>query len=138
MTSWTFLGAALALAIVPSGTLAAEVMKWLDAKHQHPEIIDRLEARFLALHESLRLYACGHLDASGEATLWETMVYERTEMQRLHRELQVVMTLPEVKAYFAEAGIEIVASTPAQMDSYFREERDHWARVVKESGAKID
>jgi lipid-A-disaccharide synthase len=34
--------------------LAAEVMKWLDAKHQHPEIIEGLEARFLALHESLR------------------------------------------------------------------------------------
>jgi lipid-A-disaccharide synthase len=34
--------------------LAAEVMKWLDAKHQHPKIIERLEARFLALHESLR------------------------------------------------------------------------------------
>ena len=48
------------------------------------------------------------------------------------------MTLPEVKSYFAESGIEIVASTPAEMDAYFREERDHWARVVKESGAKID
>ncbi len=59
-------------------------------------------------------------------------------IERLNRELKIVMAVPELKAYFAEAGIEIVASTPAEMDSYFRDERDHWARVVKESGAKID
>jgi tripartite-type tricarboxylate transporter receptor subunit TctC len=59
-------------------------------------------------------------------------------IDKLSRELKVVMAVPELKAYFAEAGIEIVASTPAEMDSYFRDERDHWSRVVKESGAKID
>jgi len=59
-------------------------------------------------------------------------------IDRLYRELKVVMAQPEVKTHFAEAGIEIVASTPAEMDGYFRSERDHWARVVKESGAKID
>jgi tripartite-type tricarboxylate transporter receptor subunit TctC len=59
-------------------------------------------------------------------------------IDRLYRELKIVMTVPEVKAHFAEAGIEIVAGTPAEMDSFFRDERDHWARVVKESGAKID
>ena len=59
-------------------------------------------------------------------------------IDRLSRELKIVMALPEVKTYFAEAGIEIVASSPAEMDSFFRDERDHWSRVVKESGAKID
>jgi tripartite-type tricarboxylate transporter receptor subunit TctC len=59
-------------------------------------------------------------------------------IDRLHRELKAVMAVPELRAYFAEVGIEIVASTPAEMDSYFRDERDHWARVVKESGARID
>jgi tripartite-type tricarboxylate transporter receptor subunit TctC len=59
-------------------------------------------------------------------------------IERLHRELKVVLTLPEVRSHFAEAGIESVGSSPAEMDSYFREERDHWARIVKESGAKID
>lgn len=37
-----------------------------------------------------------------------------------------------------EAGIEMVGSTPAEMDSYFREERDRWARIVRETGAKVD
>jgi tripartite-type tricarboxylate transporter receptor subunit TctC len=59
-------------------------------------------------------------------------------IDRLYRELKLVMAVPEVKAYFAEAGIEIVAGTPSDMDGFFREERDHWARVVKESGAKVD
>jgi tripartite-type tricarboxylate transporter receptor subunit TctC len=59
-------------------------------------------------------------------------------IDRLHRELKAVMAQPEVKGHFAEAGIEIVASTPAEMDAFFRDERDHWARVVKDSGAKID
>ncbi len=59
-------------------------------------------------------------------------------IERLHRELKVVLATAEVKSHFAEAGIELMGSTPAEMDAYFREERDHWARVVKESGAKID
>ena len=59
-------------------------------------------------------------------------------IERLSRELKIVMTAPEVKTHFAEVGIEIVASTPSEMDSYFRDERDHWARVVKASGARID
>ena len=59
-------------------------------------------------------------------------------IDRLYRELKLVMAVPEVKAHFAEAGIEIVAGTPAEMDRYFRDERDHWARIVKESGAKVE
>ena len=59
-------------------------------------------------------------------------------IERLHRELKAALATPEIKAYFAEAGIELVGSTPAEMDAFFRDERDHWARVVKDSGAKID
>ena len=59
-------------------------------------------------------------------------------IDRLHRELKMVLAVPELKAYFNDAGIEIVGSSPAEMDSYFREEREHWARVVKDTGAKID
>ena len=58
-------------------------------------------------------------------------------IDKLSRELKIVMALPEVKSHFAEAGIEIVSSTPAEMDSYFREERDHWARVVKDPAQEL-
>ena len=59
-------------------------------------------------------------------------------VERLHRELKEALAVPEVKAYFNEAGIEAVGSTPAEFESYFREERDRWARIVKDTGAKVD
>ena len=59
-------------------------------------------------------------------------------VERLHRELKGAVAAPEVQAYFKEAGIEAVASTPAEMDTWFRDERERWARIVKETGARVD
>ncbi len=59
-------------------------------------------------------------------------------VQLLNRELKATLATPEVVGFMSEAGIEVVGSAPAEMDAYFREERDRWARIVKETGAKID
>ncbi len=59
-------------------------------------------------------------------------------VDKLNAELKATLATPEVVAYMNEAGIESVGSGPAEMDAYFREERDRWARIVKETGAKID
>ena len=59
-------------------------------------------------------------------------------VERLSRELRAVMALPDVKAYFASHNLEIVASSPAEFGKFFRDEKERWARVVKETGAKID
>jgi len=59
-------------------------------------------------------------------------------VDRLHREVVAALATPEVKAYMATAGIEIVGSTPAEFGAFFRAERDLWAKVVRETGAKID
>lgn len=59
-------------------------------------------------------------------------------IDRLNRELKAVLATPEVSGFMNEAGIEMVGSTPAEMDSYFREERNRWARIVKETGATVD
>jgi tripartite-type tricarboxylate transporter receptor subunit TctC len=59
-------------------------------------------------------------------------------VDKLHAELKATLATPEVTAYMSEAGIESVGSAPAEIDSFFREERDRWARVVKDTGAKID
>jgi tripartite-type tricarboxylate transporter receptor subunit TctC len=59
-------------------------------------------------------------------------------IERLNRELKATLATPEVTGFMNEAGIEMVGSTPAEMDSYFREERDRWARIVRETGAKVD
>jgi tripartite-type tricarboxylate transporter receptor subunit TctC len=59
-------------------------------------------------------------------------------IERLHREVKAALAAPEVKSYFSEAGIEAAGSSPAEFEAYFREERDRWARVIKDTGAKID
>jgi tripartite-type tricarboxylate transporter receptor subunit TctC len=59
-------------------------------------------------------------------------------VERLHRELKAALGAPEVRSHFSEAGIEPVGSSPAEMDAWFRDERDRWARIVKETGARID
>jgi tripartite-type tricarboxylate transporter receptor subunit TctC len=62
----------------------------------------------------------------------------RPIVELLQREAKAALATPEVTGYMNEAGIESVGGTPEQMDAFFREERDRWARIVKETGAKID
>jgi tripartite-type tricarboxylate transporter receptor subunit TctC len=59
-------------------------------------------------------------------------------VDKLNAEVKAALATPEVVGYMNDAGIESVGSSPAEMDAYFREERDRWARIVKETGAKID
>ena len=59
-------------------------------------------------------------------------------LERLQREAKAALGSADVKSYLADAGIEAVGSSTAEMDNYFREERDRWARIVKETGAKVD
>jgi tripartite-type tricarboxylate transporter receptor subunit TctC len=59
-------------------------------------------------------------------------------VERLNREVVAALATPEAKTFMATAGIEIVGSTPAEFGAYFRAERDLWAKVVRETGAKID
>jgi tripartite-type tricarboxylate transporter receptor subunit TctC len=77
-----------------------------------------------------------------EAYVWMGLLAPKATPQpiidRLYRELIPVLASPEVKTYMATAGIEIVGSTPAEFGQLFRAEKDLWARVVRETGAKID
>ena len=59
-------------------------------------------------------------------------------VQRLNAELKKALSTVEVREFMARTGIEPVGSTPAEMDAYFREERDRWSKVVKETGAKVE
>jgi tripartite-type tricarboxylate transporter receptor subunit TctC len=59
-------------------------------------------------------------------------------IDRLHRELGAVLATDEVKRYMDGAGIEIVGSTPSQFGAFFRAEKALWAKVIHETGAKID
>ena len=56
----------------------------------------------------------------------------------LHKEIVAVLATDEVKHYFASVGTEIVGSTPAEFGSYFKAQKELWAKVIHETGAKID
>ena len=56
----------------------------------------------------------------------------------INRELAEVLAGQAVKSYMANSGIEIVASTPAEFGKFYRAEREQWARVVRETGARAD
>jgi tripartite-type tricarboxylate transporter receptor subunit TctC len=77
-----------------------------------------------------------------EAYVWLGLLAPRGTPQpiidKLHRELAAVMALPDVKSYYSGHNLEVVASTPAEFGAFFRAEKDRWARVIAETGAKID
>jgi tripartite-type tricarboxylate transporter receptor subunit TctC len=59
-------------------------------------------------------------------------------VERLNREVVAVLGEDDVRRYMASAGIEIVGSTPAAFGAFFRAEKDQWAKVIRETGARVD
>ncbi len=59
-------------------------------------------------------------------------------VQKLNAELKIALASSEVRDFMNRTGIEPLGSSPAEMDAYFREERDRWSKVVKDTGAKVD
>jgi len=56
----------------------------------------------------------------------------------LNREVLAALATPEVKGYMANGSIDAIGSTPAEFGTFFRAERDTWARVIQTTGAKLD
>ncbi len=59
-------------------------------------------------------------------------------IERLQREFVTALRAPAVKTFMDTAAIEAVGSTPAEFGKFFREEKVRWAKVIKETGARID
>ncbi|MEO5693867.1 MAG: tripartite tricarboxylate transporter substrate binding protein [Usitatibacter sp.] len=59
-------------------------------------------------------------------------------VNRLHATITAILATPEMKDRLIKAGAEVRPQTPAQFGDFIRSERDRWAKVVKESGAKFD
>src|SRR5690242_15226606 len=77
-----------------------------------------------------------------EAYVWMGLLAPKSTpppiIDRLNREVVAVLGENEVKRYMATAGIEIVGSTPAEFGTFFRAEKDLWAKVIRDTGARID
>ena len=59
-------------------------------------------------------------------------------IEQIHRDLLQVLQSPEVRAHMNSAGIEVVGSTPTEFAAYFRAERERWAKIIRETGARAD
>jgi tripartite-type tricarboxylate transporter receptor subunit TctC len=59
-------------------------------------------------------------------------------VNKLHATISQVLGTPEMKERLDKAGAELRPQSPAQFGEFIRAEKDKWAKVVKESGAKFD
>jgi len=59
-------------------------------------------------------------------------------IDRVYKDTLEALRTNEVRTYMENAGIEIVGSTPSEFGAFFRLERDQWAKIVRETGAKAD
>jgi tripartite-type tricarboxylate transporter receptor subunit TctC len=59
-------------------------------------------------------------------------------IDRLQRDVVAVLGNADVRNYMMNASIEIVGSTPAEFGRFFRAEKELWAKIVRETGAKVD
>ena len=77
-----------------------------------------------------------------DSTSWNAIYVPRGTpkeiIDRLNRETRAILESPETRKFFAEQGAESGGGTPEQLDAFTRAETAKWAKVVKESGAKVD
>ena len=59
-------------------------------------------------------------------------------VNKLHATITAILATPEMKDRLDKAGAEVRPQSPAQFGTFIRTEKDRWAKVVKESGAKFD
>ena len=77
-----------------------------------------------------------------EAYVWMGLLAPRATppavIDRLQREVVAALATPEVRTYMAAASVEAVGSTPAEFAAFFRAERDQWAKIIRETGARVE
>ena len=96
-------------------------------------------ARRAALYPDLPTLAESGLPGF-ETTSWHGMLAPvrtpRALTQRIHAELVKMLNQPDVKAIFANQGMDVVASTQEEFAAYIRSESEKWTKVIKAIGIK--
>jgi len=86
------------------------------------------------------------IDESGypgfEATVWYGLLAPAgttaTIVRKLHLEIVKVLALPEVRAKLADLGMEVIGNSPEEFAAVIKSEIPKWAKLLKDSGIKMD
>ena len=77
-----------------------------------------------------------------DATSWFGIVTRsgvpKDIVQKLNTELNRAIRLPDVRERLENLSATPAGRTPEQFEAYIRSERIKWAKVIKDSGARVD
>jgi tripartite-type tricarboxylate transporter receptor subunit TctC len=59
-------------------------------------------------------------------------------VEKIHADIVAVLKRPEMKERMASQGADIIGSTPQEFASFMKADLMKWAKVVKDSGARVD
>ena len=57
---------------------------------------------------------------------------------KIHDAVVKVLNEPDMKQRLADQGAEVVANTPEEFAVFIREDTAKWAKIVKDSGVKVE
>ncbi len=117
-----------------------------------PETVSYLEAgrvRVLALTERTAAPALRHLPTLADAgfpdaamSTWYGILAPRgapaDARAALHRAAVGVLARPEVRARMLELGVDPAGGTPDEFAELIRRETARWARVIAETGTRVE
>jgi tripartite-type tricarboxylate transporter receptor subunit TctC len=77
-----------------------------------------------------------------DATAWQGLLSPAgippDAFERIAKETQKAMRLADVKQILESQGFEVIGSSPQEYETFLRAEREKWAKVVRETGAKAE
>ena len=57
---------------------------------------------------------------------------------KINADIVKLLKTPEMKAKIVELGAEPIGNSPAEMDKFLREDRARWAKLIQETGLKLE
>ena len=77
-----------------------------------------------------------------EATTWYSLMapagVPAAVIERLQPALQQVLTNPDLRKRYADEGLILAPSTPAELGAFLGKEVQDWGAVIKQAGVKLD